>query len=209
MNNKYTLEQLFSAPVYNSRVNLNIKPYLNLCLKEKRRLNNDNYDGEKWENTSAGSKNKYVLEKKQFKDLKNEILKHVNIYGKDILEYSNDFKITTSWISFTDPNCKAHLHRHRNCVFSGIVYLQTEENSGNLVFEDYKNLNDIFLNIKNYNIFNSELWYYKPFNSKIIIFPSHLFHRIDKNKSKIIRVSIAFNVMPYGAFGEGDSSLVI
>jgi len=202
MNDKYFIEQIFSAPIYNSKVDIDLKPYLNISLKEKQIPNNSKLLG------SLGSKETSVLDKKQFKNLKNEILRHVNIYAKDILEYSNDFKITTSWLTFVDPNSSSHLHRHRNSVFSGIVYFQADKNSGDLVFED-KRIGDFHLNRKNYNILNSELWFYKPFNNKIVIFPSHLFHMIDTNNSNIKRISLAFNVVPSGTFGGGDSKLTI
>jgi len=202
------VEQLFSSPVYNSSIDIDLKPYLDLCLKEEDHFKID-YLGKEVNKVSGASKELYILEKEEFKDLKNEILKHTKSYTNDILKYSNDFKITTSWISFTDPGCSSLLHRHQNSIFSGIVYLQTDEKSGNLMFENYHNLGDFSLNRKEHNILNSELWHYTPFNNKIILFPAKLFHKIDTNNSNIKRVSVAFNLIPYGTFGQGDSTLTI
>jgi len=202
MSNEYTVEQIFSAPIYSSKAGIDLKPYVNLFLKQKKEPNNSNTLG------SLASQEHYILNKKQLKNVKNEILKHVYTYTKDILKYSNDFQISTSWLTFVDPGCSSHLHRHRNSMFSGIIYFQANRDSGDLVFED-KRIGDFFCKVSEYNILNSELWFYKPFTNKIIIFPSHLFHMIDTNNSDLKRISLAFNVIPIGKFGGGDSTLTI
>ena len=38
-----------------------------------------------------------------------------------------------------------------------------------------------------------------------IIFPSEMYHSMQKNKSNIIRHSLAFNIIPIGTYGDGDS----
>jgi len=209
MNNEYYVDPIFSDPIYNSKINLDLKPYVGLSLIEKQNSHSVDEDGKALDNPTGGSTELYILNNEKFKNLKNEILTHLNVYTKDILKYTNNFKITTSWITYTNPGSRGILHRHRNSLLSGIVYLQTNENSGNIIFEKYKNVNDFYVDRKEYNLFNSELWYYKPFDNKIVIFPSDIFHRIDKNKSNILRISIAFNAVPVGTFGESDSALTI
>ena len=209
MNNEYYVDPIFSDPIYNSKINLDLKPYVGLSLIEKQNSHSVDEDGKTLDNPTRVSTELYILNNEKFKNLKNEILTHLNVYTKDILKYTNNFKITTSWITYTNPGSRGILHRHRNSLLSGIVYLQTNENSGNIIFEKYKNVNDFYVDRKEHNLFNSELWYYKPFDNKIVIFPSDIFHRIDKNKSNILRISIAFNAVPVGTFGMSDSALTI
>ena len=42
----------------------------------------------------------------------------------------------------------------------------------------------------------------------LIIFPSYLHHKIEKNTFDEVRHSLAFNVMPDGIIGENDSTFV-
>lgn len=208
MNEEFFIEPLFSSPVYNSFINIDIKPFLNFALKQKKAPHYDTITNQKQKNISLSSLDLNVLKHKPLKKLNDKIIEHINTYTKDVLKYETDFKLTTSWLTFTDPGSSSQMHRHQNSKFSGIVYLQTDENSGDLSFENY-NCGDFMLNIKEYNIYNSELWKYKPFNNKIIIFPSHLHHKILKNNSNIQRVSLAFNLMPVGTFGRDDSTLTL
>ena len=207
MNEEFFIEPLFSSPVYNSFINIDIKPFLNFALKQKKTPYYDTITNQKQKNISLSSLDLNVLKHKPLKKLNDKIIEHINTYTKDVLKYKTDFKLTTSWLTFTDPGSSSQIHKHHNSKFSGIVYLQTDKNSGDLSFEDYSG--DFMLDIKEYNIYNSMLWLYKPFNNKIIIFPSHLHHKILKNNSNIQRVSLAFNLMPVGTFGRDDSTLTL
>ena len=42
----------------------------------------------------------------------------------------------------------------------------------------------------------------------LIIFPSYLHHKIEKNTFDEVRHSLAFNVMPDGATGDVDSKFI-
>ena len=70
-----------------------------------------------------------VLFHKEFYTFKNDVLKYTK----------NDFEITTSWISLSNKEQKSNLHNHKNCMYSGILYLQTNENSGDIMFDDLTN----------------------------------------------------------------------
>jgi len=43
----------------------------------------------------------------------------------------------------------------------------------------------------------------------LLLFPSKILHKIGKHESTIARHSIAFNVLPIGEIGEGDSTLIL
>ena len=56
-----------------------------------------------------------------------------------------------------------------------------------------------------FNIYNSQSWSISPKKNMIIFFPSYLYHQIEKHNSKIVRYSLAFNIMPNHTFGDADS----
>tara|TARA_R110000744_G_scaffold215378_2_gene334222 strand:+ start:204 stop:815 length:612 start_codon:yes stop_codon:yes gene_type:complete len=156
-----------------------------------------------------GKDSYYVLEQKKFKSLKNAILKEFHHYASEVLQYSNKFKITTSWFTQLDKGEQGQPHNHNNCFISGVLYLKTYENSGDIVFKDYRD-SRFMLFPKQYNLYNSKDWVYKPTNKMILFFPSSLYHEIEENKSEYTRHSLAFNFIPIGTLGDitSDSHLV-
>ena len=44
----------------------------------------------------------------------------------------------------------------------------------------------------NYNIYQT--FYFNPIEGKILVFPSHLAHHVEENKSEEDRISVAFNI---------------
>ena len=52
---------------------------------------------------------------------------------------------------------------------------------------------------------NNNSWTISPEKNLLVFFPSYLEHRIINNKDK--RRSLAFNIVPIGGYGTGDSSM--
>ena len=89
-------------------------------------------------------------------------------------------------------------------MYSAVLYLQTSENCGNIVFTDsidkrYK------LEKNSYNLYNSTEWGIKPVDGLLVIFPSEVYHKIAENKSDTTRYSLAFNLVPTGLIGNIDT----
>ena len=146
----------------------------------------------------------YVLENEKFKDLKDVILKDFNHFASEILKYKNKFKITTSWFTQLDKGERGQIHNHHNCFISGVLYLQTNLESGNIVFRDFSD-NRSWLIPTEYNVFNSKDWTYKPEDGLILFFPSELHHQVEENKSEQTRHSLSFNFVPTGVLGDETS----
>jgi len=199
---------LFPETIYVNKLNLN----LNSLLKSFEKIGfvksgNENSSIEK----SLASVNKNMFNyNKEFKKLKKEIMKEFNIFKNDYLKYHNvSFNITTSWLTFSKPNEYSDLHCHKNCYYSGIFYIQTFENCGDLVIENIGRKGSYLFTPTEYNILNSDVARIKPSNNMIIFFPSYLYHKIDTNKSLGNRISLAFNIIPFGKYGiKGDSSVI-
>jgi len=81
---------------------------------------------------------------------------------------------------------KNHIHPHTD--LSGVFYVSTPEECGNIVF--YNPLTESIMSRCN----REENVHYTPERGKLIIFPSWLYHSVRPNKSDGIRRSIAFNL---------------
>ena len=84
-----------------------------------------------------------------------------------------------------------------------------EENSGNICFLNPLTRFNNFLIVpdkSDYNIHNSNDWNIKPEKNMVLFFPSYLEHAILDNRSKKSRHSLAFNIVPMGKYGNGDST---
>ena len=154
------------------------------------------------ENTLA-SRDVYVLNLPKFSKIKEEILncflKHIDKY-----EYENNFTITTSWVTRSAPGQIGEYHKHMNSFLSGIYYLKVPVNSGFISFCKFDKEN-IQVVPKKWSIYNGDIYNEKIEEDDIVFFPSCMHHKQLKNNSQDIRYSLAFNFMPKGKTGRGDS----
>ena len=132
---------------------------------------------------------------------------HDNIITKFLYEvfdntihntFKNRFAITNHWINVNQPTTYNVIHRHPNSVLSGVYYIQTPNNSGNIFFEN-PHMFESFLELNSYKeeeqgfFHQHSLKYCKPEEGLLILFPSHLAHGVQLNNSKEDRISISFN----------------
>jgi uncharacterized protein (TIGR02466 family) len=162
------------------------------------------------------SDEKHILDQPILKPLREEIFREFNHYVDDVLQIDNQnitWELTTSWTTKSDPGDSSDVHNHRNSLISGVVYLETNPESGTITFNEFNN-NRLFyqmldLKFKSFNIYNSSLWAIPPQNYMMILFPSVLFHQVAKNMSGQVRHSLAFNFFPKGKLGDYLSELEI
>ena len=127
------------------------------------------------------------------------LIKTIEMYSKNIfqdygIKKEINLVIDNSWININIPGSYNVFHIHANSTLSGVYYASTPENSGNVLM--YNNpmmqfINESYLDVNNKNTYNCIE--YKPFNGRVIIFPSWLPHSVQPNNSKEDRISIAFN----------------
>jgi uncharacterized protein (TIGR02466 family) len=191
-----TVTPLFSSPLYINSVEDFEKPNLD-------KLEFIRADGIFWT-----SKNTYILELPEFANIKKIIEHNIDIYTRNVLMCSNNikFRITNSWVNKHDVGDSVLKHLHNNSIFSGSLYLKTDDDSGDIIF--HKSVNDysltpaaLTLDFDGYNIYNSQTWTYSPKVNDICLFPSTLEHSVNINKSNGQRQALAFNVFISGKFG--------
>jgi len=202
-----TILPLFSKVIYANDLNIDTTKVLKE-LKENFETSGYKYLTDGNLNISLVGSNKSILENKNFRSLKIIIEKEFKKYAQNVLRYENKFKITTSWVTKSKPNQESNYHNHNNCMFSGVLYLKADENSGGIDFLNFEN-NRFLLKAKDYNIFNGRNYTLDAKQGRILFFPSEMYHKILKNKSQEDRYSLAFNFMPIGNIGnlKDDSHL--
>mgnify|MGYP003144733802 CR=1 FL=1 len=153
------------------------------------------------------SQDTYILNS-HFPDLRKFIEDAIQVYAEhtiigdkfDKSEY--DFRITQSWINL----CKGssfghHRHTHVNSVISGVFYIQVNEGTDAVEFDDGVKPDTIMLIPKQLNDFNSPSWKLKVKNGQLIVFSSRLNHCVPPLESTEDRISLSFNCFPYGDLG--------
>lgn len=159
---------------------------------------------------SSISKSQQVLLDQRFLKHKEIVEKHLGYYVYDTLRVSKDLELkhTCSWMVFHGSNDFSPIHMHCNSMFSGVLYLSCNENSGDIKFSipltiptwTSSTLNPLW-NVVDNNVFNSREFSYTPNSGDILIFPSHTYHEVEKNKSNINRYCLAFNYILSGMMG--------
>lgn len=146
-----------------------------------------------------------VLE--QFPKMKQMFTHISNRLIKEGLNYDNKLEISSSWFTKTHKGESSPMHDHKNCVFSAVYYYgDYDDKVGNLIFKNpIVNLTSYRLNVGKSNKFNTYDIEITPQAGSLLIFPSYVSHKIDVHKSDIPRLSLAFNMIPVGQYGIGDS----
>lgn len=122
---------------------------------------------------------------------------------KLVIDFSNEFGINKTvddlecndfWFNVGETGSYQEYHMHPRSDFSLVYYVQTNKDSGNIVFQDTSSLSDTFPLVTDALTYASfRTCSYTPKDSLVLIFRSGLAHMVEKNKSKEDRVSIAMN----------------
>src|SRR6056300_150932 len=197
---EYSITPLFSTPLFSTEIK-------NITKEELESVKNADYKRFPVDN-GYGTKSKYLLNEKSFETLKEKIDQVVKTYLYDIMHVNKNhkFEMTESWAVKHIKGDESGSHRHANSMLSGVLYLQTDETSGDIWFHKDPNQTTIFtptvdVNFEQTNLFNSQIWAVKPKTNTLILFPSTLFHSVMPNESNIERYVVAFNYFGFGDYG--------
>ena len=114
-------------------------------------------------------------------------------FAKYLGVFSPNINCVGSWANIAPTGEYQEFHNHPNSHLSAVLYLQTFENCGNIVFKSHESLNNMF-EFKTYDEPSSfQSCSYVPEDLKILCFKSNLWHMVEKNKSQQNRISLAFN----------------
>jgi uncharacterized protein (TIGR02466 family) len=186
---------IFPTPIYISKLNRE------LTNKELSFIDNTKLNCNKNEGNITSNDN-YILNHKSFKYLKSELDLRVQDYFDKIISSANNITpyITQSWLNYTETNQYHHKHQHPNSLVSGVFYINCHEELDKIKFfkENYQTIKP---EIKDWNIWNSETWWFTVKTGDIILFPSSLNHMVETKQGDNTRISLAFNIFIKGTVG--------
>jgi len=196
---------LFSLPVYESEIDIDTKTLKNLLSVKLEFM--------KHVNNGYMSKDKFVLNNKKLKSLKNKIQKHAENYFYNVLKISEESKIylKNSWVTkhgkgdFTQP------HYHANSVLTAVLYLKNTKGAGKLHLHRPETFTFLPAGLQfkhtEFNMLNAVTYALDPFDGLLVIMPSHLKHSSGKNETNLDRYLISCDFFVKGKIGLGDMAL--
>ena len=138
------------------------------------------------------------------------------------IDPSYEIDITSMWGNVQPQGHAFHRHSHHNNMFAGVYYVNEAENSNltNTPIEISNMLkgfpNIIMWNDRRNNPLSPTRNYKHPFNHNsfpvelqkdlLVIFPAWLEHEVGENTSTRDRISISFNIILRGRYGEVQSN---
>ena len=139
----------------------------------------------------------------KFQEISNELEKFINSKLQKFFNYKK-LTIDKLWFVITKNSGIIKKHSHFNSDYSGVFYLNVEENvensNGLKLYNSFENL-EIFrysVSNKQFNIevTNEKTLLLKPSKNDLIIFNSFLEHSVDNQDSKISeRISLPFDLV--------------
>jgi uncharacterized protein (TIGR02466 family) len=182
---------LFSTPIYEAKLSLNIEELQSYCYKCK-----SEDTGRQVSNRNGWQSNFIDLTDKTFLSLYTQLLSHMNNY-KNLIGAVGNVELDSLWININPPGGNNVAHVHPGTFMSGTAYIQTDKQTGNIYFENpnpvgYDWKRNYFAN----PVWNKECndtWDFVPANEVLYLFPSWAKHGVHTNVSTIDRISISFN----------------
>lgn len=152
---------------------------------------------------NTSSENKYLLNDKKLMPLRRFIEKSSHDYFMATHNPKNDvrLKITQSWLNWSKPGQFHHKHAHPNSLVSGCFYVNAHKDSDKIFFykDGYKPFR---LPPVDWNLYNSESWWFPVGTGDLVLFPSSLTHMVEPVNGNDTRISLAFNLFPIGELGD-------
>lgn len=150
---------------------------------------------------NKSSVNNYILNEPEMASLGDWIKNRLFEYFDEVYKPKQnvDLKITQSWVNFSQPNQFHHKHAHGNSLVSGVFYFKTNP-TDKINFHGDK-WQQLEIEAREFNIYNSETWWLEAMEGNLILFPSYLQHSVPVVDGEKTRVSMAFNTFPTGLMG--------
>ena len=201
-----SIVNIFSSvvPVYNANRGFSLNE------KEQQEIDSVIAEGMIQYEGNTASENTFLFDSK-LPDLRSFCEEHISEYVRQVIRPKNkslEFYITQSWLNVTKQNEHHEIHNHPNSIISGVYYFTDNSKiifnspftaSGSRTISIESEINNSW-NFANYNEC-IQTWE----KGTLILFPSYLTHRVPKNTSFDVRVSISFNVFVRGELGTIDN----
>ena len=194
-----TIHGLFPTPIYITKLTKNFSD-TEYKFIEQSKLNTFKNEG------NTISADNYILNAKPFSNLKKQLDEIVKDYFNKIILTSNNIEpyITQSWLNYTEETQYHHIHEHANSLVSGVLYINADKKNDKIKFFNNQ-YQQIKLEVKEYNLYNSISWWFEVETLDVILFPSSLTHAVEVKKGTNTRISLAFNTFIKGTVGNNKN----
>ena len=195
MDLNYKVVNIFPSSIHSLGIN-NFDEYKDRLIKETYQERDEDPIGRKISNYGGWQSNQINIQ-----ECKSETLKKVII--DSLSEVRSIFKnvsiIIEGWKNINAPGNFNVKHDHPRSNLSGVLWIKTPKNSGNLVFTSPQ----LFNKFQELNYYTDEFkydtksymtYYFPPTEGRILLFPSSLEHEVEENKSNEDRISYSFNI---------------
>jgi uncharacterized protein (TIGR02466 family) len=124
-----------------------------------------------------------------FESLRGKLFPMLKAISDDI---QMNLSLTDLWVNINRKNSFNRVHLHGNSAFSGVLYLKTNSNSGQIVFLNPTMAEAFPIDDTIKDFYGN--YSFVPVVGDVLVFPSYLSHYVNPNLSDEDRISIAFNM---------------
>jgi|TARA_E500000331_G_scaffold236656_2_gene226971 uncharacterized protein (TIGR02466 family) len=110
-------------------------------------------------------------------------------------------EVVSMWLNTHTKNNVHPPHNHQNTFLSGVFYLSESPKIASIGFLRPYAIPFLPI-IKEYNKYNTTVIKHVPSKDDVIFFPSYVYHYVDLNTEDKPRMSIAFDIILRGEYGE-------
>jgi uncharacterized protein (TIGR02466 family) len=193
----------FSIPIMKVICDWDFSTYTTLLeLEERIKLDIDNVENHQY--YGARSADTYLLDKSEYRELKNWIEFQLNYYCRQLLGWRFDkISITQSWVSIKNPGQEHKLHSHPNSLVSGVFYWQ---DGVECMYLKRPTLPTNFqIAVDNFNEYSNDWIEIVPEKGLLCLFPSYLEHCVQPNNSSSARYCLPFNSIIFEKLGYDEN----
>ena len=193
------IQDIFKVPLYEVKLDLDTKNLEHFCKKHQT-----NNPGRVISNVGGYQSNDLDLWANEpiLSSLLNQIQIHSNKFAKEFID--KEQALDNIWININSYKDTNKSHKHVGCDISGVYYVKTPDDCGNIVFEHpakdvfsyyfYRHYNS--KHPKEFNEYNSMFWSKPAVENILYLFPSWLNHFVEPNLNKTEkRISFSFNTL--------------
>ena len=192
------INNLFPTPIYTTKID---RPFTKQELKfvDEQKKHCDKNQG------NLNTKDSYILNRKEFKNIKKFLDKCCKDYLDTIICPKNNIElyITQSWLNYTEANQYHHKHEHPNSVISGVLYFNSDIKNDKILFSHPTPYQQIRpeTDEEKFNLWNSKTWWFSVETGNLFMFPSSTTHQVETKQGNNTTISLAFNTFYKGSLG--------
>jgi uncharacterized protein (TIGR02466 family) len=189
-----TIEHWFSTPIFAhdlTGANLeDVQNEISTCIEQARHvsLTTKTQWGDSVATTFDGKNDINIYKLELLTDF---LFSAVDEYIKNIQYNGPEFELAESWFNFYSKNGFQYDHTHPGYRVSGIYYYSTNGEDGSVRFQNPNAC--IHSHLFPADGSSAESVSYSPKVGRLLLFPSWLVHRVNKNTTDHERISIAMN----------------